>query len=99
MVAPPFTRSPLMAVHASAHPAVSGPAEERHAFLKKTALWTFLGLIAAGAIGGVSTFAIAPTILQSGRYSGTIVVLITFALAHFVARKMVYSSAKIPGFV
>lgn len=88
-----------MATHASVAPAISGPAEERHAFLKKTALWTFIGLIAAGAIGGVSTVAIAPTILSSGRYSGTIVVLITFALAHFVARKMVYSSAKVPGFV
>ena len=88
-----------MAVHTSAHPAISGPADERHAFLKKTAVWTFIGLIAAGAIGGVSTFAIAPTILQSGRWSGTIVILITFALAHFVARKMVYSGAKIPGFI
>jgi modulator of FtsH protease len=88
-----------MATHVSAAPAVSGPADERHAFLKKTALWTFLGLIAAAVIGGVSTFAIAPTILNSGRYSGTIVILVTFALAHFVARKMVYSGAKIPGFI
>ena len=88
-----------MSVHTSAHPAVSGPADERHAFLKKTALWTFMGLIAAGAIGAVSTFAIAPIILNSGRYSGTIVILVTFALAHFVARKMVYGGAKIPGFI
>jgi modulator of FtsH protease len=88
-----------MAAHVSVAPAISGPAEERHAFLKRTALWTFLGLIVSAIVGGISTFAIAPIILNSGRYSGTIVVLITFVLAHFVARKMVYSSAKVPGFI
>lgn len=88
-----------MATYASAAPAVSGPSEERHAFLKRTAVWTFIGLLVSGVIGGISTVAIAPAILSAGRYGGTIVVLVTFVLAHFVARKMVYSSAKVPGFI
>jgi len=33
-----------MSTFASPAPAISGPAEERHAFLKKTALWTLIGL-------------------------------------------------------
>jgi FtsH-binding integral membrane protein len=88
-----------MATYASAAPAISGPSEERHAFLKRTALWTFIGLLVAGVVGGISTVAIAPAILASGRYGGTVVVLVTFLLAHFVARKMVYSGAKVPGFI
>lgn len=88
-----------MSVHASAAPAVSGPSEERHAFLKRTALWTLVGLIVAGVVGAVSMFTVAPAIFSAGRWGGTIVVLGTFFLAHFVCRKMVYSSARVPGFV
>lgn len=88
-----------MAVHASAHPAVSGPAEERFTFLKRTAVWTFLGLIVAAVVGAVSTVTIAPVALSMGTYGGGIVVLVTFVLAHWVARKMVYSGAKVPGLI
>ncbi|MBI1947955.1 MAG: Bax inhibitor-1/YccA family protein [Deltaproteobacteria bacterium] len=88
-----------MSVYAAAAPPVSGPAEERHAFLKRTALWTFVGLVVAGVVGSVSMFTVAPAIFSTGRWGGTIVVLGTFFLAHFVCRKMVYAGAKVPGFV
>ena len=88
-----------MATYASAAPAISGPSEERHAFLKRVAVWTVIGLAAAAVIGAVSTFTLAPLVFSISPWGGTIVMLATFALAHFVARKMVYSGAKVPGFV
>lgn len=87
-----------MSVYASAAPAISGPAAERHAFLKRTALWTLGGLVVAAVVGSVSMVTVAPAIFQAGRYGGTIAVLGTFFLAHFVCRKMVYGGAKVPGF-
>lgn len=88
-----------MSVYAAPAPSISGPSTERHAFLKRTALWTLAGLVAAGVVGSVSMFTIAPAVFSAGRWGGTIVVLGTFFLAHFVCRKMVYSSAKVPGFI
>ena len=88
-----------MSTYASAAPAISGPSEERHAFLKRTAVWTLVGLVVAGVVGAFSTVFLAPIIFSAGRWGGTIVVLATFFLAHFACRKMVYSGAKVPGFV
>ena len=79
---------------------MSGPAEERHAFLKSTALWTVGGLVLAGAVGAFSTVAIAaPMSRAAGGWGGLIVVLGTFFFAHWVCRKMVYGSLKVPGFL
>jgi FtsH-binding integral membrane protein len=78
----------------------SGPSPERYAFLRKVGLWTFAGLVAAGVISIGSTALVAPVVFQMGSWAALIVIFGTFALSHWVARKMVYSeSTKIPGFV
>lgn len=87
-----------MSVAAGYAPAISGPSETRLAFLRKVGLLTFLGLAAAGVIAVVSTFTVAPAIYSLGRWGGFVAILGAFALSHYVARKMIYSGAKVPGF-
>lgn len=87
-----------MSTFAAAAPPISGPAVERHAFLKKTAVWTLLGLLVAAATGTASLFTIAP-FMFSIPYGGVAAILGTFFLAHWVCRKMVYGSAPVPGFI
>ena len=87
-----------MSTFAAAAPAISGPSQERHAFLKRTAIWTLVGLMVAGVVGAFSTAFVAPLIFSAGRWGGTIVVLGAFVIAHWVCRKMVYGGAKVPGF-
>jgi FtsH-binding integral membrane protein len=76
----------------------SGPSEARLGFLRRVGVFTFVGLTLAAIIGAVSMFTIAPAVYSMGRWGGLIVVLGTWALAHFVCRSMVYGSAKLPGF-
>ena len=80
-------------------PAISGPSESRLAFLRKVGLFTFLGLGVASVIAVVSTFTVAPLIFSLGSWGGFVAILGAFALSHYVARKMVYGGAKLPGFV
>ena len=88
-----------MSAFATAAPAISGPAEDRYAFLKRTAVRTVMGLVFAGAVGAVSTIAVAPIVFRTGPYAFGGVVLVTFAIAHWLCRRMVYGGAKIPGFI
>jgi FtsH-binding integral membrane protein len=87
-----------MSTYAAAAPPVSGPSVERHAFLKRTAVWTLIGLLLAAVVGTVSMFTIARVVFQIP-YGGIAVILGTFFFAHFVCRKMVYGSAAVPGFI
>lgn len=88
-----------MASYESSAAAVSGPASERHAFLKKVAMLTFLGLCGAGVLGVMSTALVVPAVASFGDLGVIAFFFGTFAIAHFVARKMVYGSAKMPGFI
>ena len=78
---------------------LSGPAAERTAFLKKVGLFTFLGLFGASVLGVLSTYLIVPTVASMGQYGVMIFFFGTFAIAHWVARSMVYGSMKLPGFI
>jgi FtsH-binding integral membrane protein len=88
-----------MPAYAVAAPAISGPSEDRHGFLLKTALWTLAGLIFSGGVGVLSTLSLAPLIARTRFIGGGVVVLVTFVIAHWLCRKMVYGGAKIPGFI
>jgi FtsH-binding integral membrane protein len=88
-----------MSSYESAASSLSGPSAERHAFLKKVGLFTFIGLTAAGALGIVSTYTVTPAIASMGSLPTLAFFFGTFALAHWVARGMVYGSAKMPGFI
>lgn len=89
-----------MSVAAGFAPAISGPSESRMAFLRKVGVFTFLGLGLASLIAVISTVTVAPVVYGvAGNMGGFITILATFALSHWVARKMIYGGAKIPGFV
>ena len=88
-----------MSVAAGYAPAVSGPSEARLAFLRKVGVFTFIALAVSAVIAVVSTFTIAPVVYSMGRWGGFVAVLGSFAISHYVARKMVYGSAKVPGFI
>lgn len=83
----------------SAASALSGPAAERAAFLKKVGLFTFVGLAGAGVLGILSTYLVMPVVARAGDIGVLVFFFGTFGLSHFVARKMVYGEAKMPGFV
>lgn len=89
-----------MTAHAGFAPAISGPSESRLAFLRKVGLFTFLGLSLAAVIAVVSTVTVAPVVFAvAPGFGGLVCVLGAFLLSHYVARKMIYGGAKIPGFV
>ncbi len=89
-----------MSIHAAAGLPISGPSAERHALLKKAALWSFLGMIGAAVVAVASTRYAAPAIYgMGGRWGGLFAVLGSFLVAHYVARNMVYGSLKVPGFI
>lgn len=88
-----------MTAHAGFAPAISGPSESRLAFLRKVGVFTFIGLAVAAAIAVVSTFTVAPVIFSIAPWAGFVSILGAFLLSHYVARKMIYGGAKIPGFV
>jgi FtsH-binding integral membrane protein len=79
-------------------PAISGPSASRLAFLRKVGLLTFLGLAAAGVISVVSAFTVAPAIFAIAPWAGFVAILGAFLVSHYVARKMIYGVAKVPGF-
>jgi FtsH-binding integral membrane protein len=87
-----------MSVTQAFAPAVSGPSEERLAFLRKVGLYTFGGLALTALVATVSTMTIAPMVL-SIPYGGMIGVLGAFLFSHILCRRMVYGTAKVPGFV
>lgn len=90
-----------MSVASAYAPAISGPSEARLAFLRKVGLWTFLSVAAAAVIAVISTVTIAPFIYGMGggiaRWGSLGLILGSFALSHYVARKMVYGDAKMAG--
>lgn len=88
-----------MSSYEGAAAGLSGPSVERHAFLKKVGITTFAALAVSGVLGVVSTRLIAPAIYSVGSMLATVVIFGSFAISHWVARKMVYGSAKMPGLV
>ena len=86
----------MSVAHVSA-PALSGPSEERLAFLRKVGLYTFGGLTLTAVIATISTFTVAPALLQF-RYGSMLGVLGAFLFSHILCRRMVYGSMKLPGF-
>jgi FtsH-binding integral membrane protein len=86
-----------MSTFAAAAPPISGPAEERHAFLKRTAVWTFVGLTIAALVGTFSMFTIS-RLLSSSYFVAIAIIFGAFFLAHYVCRKMVYQGST-AGFV
>jgi modulator of FtsH protease len=87
-----------MSVYASA-PTVSGPSSDRIQFMRRIGLWTVGGLTLAALVGGVSMFTVAPALMSINPWAGLIVMLATWAVAHWVCRGMVYGSAKLAGFL
>src|SRR5688572_14162481 len=87
-----------MGVYATA-PSISGPSSDRIKFLRRIGLWTAGGLALAALVGSVSMFTVAPAVFQISSWGGLIVILATWALAHWVCRSMVYGSAKLAGFL
>ena len=87
-----------MSVAAGYQP-ISGPSEARLAFMRKVGVFTFIGLAVAALIAVVSTVTIAPAVYSMGRWGGVVAILGSFAISHYVARKMIYGGAKIPGFI
>lgn len=79
--------------------AISGPASERIAFLRKVGVWTFAGLASAALLGVLSTKLVVPSVASFGNIGVLVFFFGTFALAHWVARGMVYGSMKVPGFI
>jgi FtsH-binding integral membrane protein len=79
--------------------AISGPASERITFLRKVGVLTFFGLLGASVLGVLSTVLVVPAVARVGDIGVIVFFLGTFALAHWVARGMVYGSMKMPGFI
>ncbi|MDP2340012.1 MAG: Bax inhibitor-1 family protein [Deltaproteobacteria bacterium] len=88
-----------MSVAAGYAPPISGPSEARITFLRKVGVFTFLALAISGVIAVVSTFTVAPAVYSMGRWGALVAILGSFMISHYVARKMVYGGAKIPGFI
>ncbi len=88
-----------MTAHAGFAPAISGPSESRLAFLRKVGVFTFLGLGLAAVIAVISTVTVAPVIFSIAPWAAFVGILGAFAVSHYVARKMIYGGAKIPGFI
>jgi FtsH-binding integral membrane protein len=66
--------------------------------LRKVALLTLIGLSVAAVVGATSMFTLAPALFAITPYAGFATVLITWAVAHWVCRGMVYGSMKGLGF-
>ncbi|MBT3221815.1 MAG: hypothetical protein HN348_22280 [Proteobacteria bacterium] len=83
-----------MAIAAYADPVIHAEPSTRVAYLRKVAALTFVGLILAAFSGTVSASVI---FLLEGAASSRMVQLVvifgSYFIAHFVARRMVYSSA------
>lgn len=88
-----------MSVAAGYAPAVSGPSEARLAFMRRVGVFTFIGLAVAALVAVVSMVTVAPVVFSLGSWGGFVAVLGSFAISHYVARKMIYGGAKIPGFI
>jgi FtsH-binding integral membrane protein len=89
-----------MSIHAASGVPLAGPSDERRAFLKKTALWSCGGVLVAAIVAVFSTTLLAPAIYgAAGGWGGLIAILGSFAIAHYVARGMVYGGAKVPGLI
>lgn len=80
--------------------ALSGPSAERHAFLKKVGIYTFLGLLGAGVVSVLSSAMIAPAIFRTGSSGLALgIIVVAWLVSHYGARAMVYGSLKVPGFI
>lgn len=81
-------------------PVAHAPADVRLGYLRKVLGLTFVGLVLAGGAGVATAVALAMTggALLSG-YVPMIVILGCWAVSNYVARPMVFGSAKVAGFV
>ncbi len=78
-------------------PVIEAPADERIEYLKKTGLYTAISLTIAAFTAVFSTMFIAPLI--TGRWTSLIVILGSWGVAHYVAPRFVFGSAKQMGLV
>jgi FtsH-binding integral membrane protein len=88
-----------MSAHSATVPVLDAPVEERGEFLRRVGSWTVGGLAFTALMGIVSAMYIAPAVFQGGRWAVIAVVYGSFLLAQTVARKMVYGTNKVAGFV
>src|SRR5438046_2237042 len=80
-------------------PAIAASVEERSAFLRRAAVWTFAGLVITAIVSLISMLVIVPLVLRGGTLAILGVVYGSFLLAQTVARRMVYGDAKLSGFL
>lgn len=80
-------------------PAFVAPVEERSAFLRRVALWTFGGLLITTLATLFSMVAIVPAVLKGGTWAILAVVYGSFLGSQTLARGMVYGNAKVPGYL
>ncbi len=88
-----------MSFVAAARPLATVAPDERVAYLKKVLAWTAggLGLSAASGIAMMGVITAVPALWN--QTIQIVVILGTWAIAQFVCRKMVFGSAKVPGFL
>ncbi len=86
-----------MAAPSISIPVIEAPAEERVEYLKKTGLYTAISLTIAAFSAVFSTLFIAPVI--TGRWTSLIVILGSWGIAHYVAPRFVFGTAKQAGLV
>ena len=89
-----------MATYAQSTPAITGPAAERVAFMRKVGTLTFGGLAVAAVSAVVSLYTIAVPVLQHlPGIALSLLVLGSFLFSNVVCRKLVYGEQKMVGFL
>lgn len=79
-------------------PAIDATPTDRSAFLRRTAGWTFGGLAITAIVAALSTFTIAPALLQLHWIAALVAIYGCFIFAQTGARGMVYGTTKLVGF-
>jgi len=72
---------------------------DRISFLRRTLAWTFGGVAIASVTGVVTAFGLASAPGLLSGFMPMALILGTWAITNFVARPMVFGSAKVPGFL
>jgi len=80
------------------HPVIEAGAEQRSEFLRAVALWTFGGLSITAVVSLLSAMFIAPAVLRNW-VASLLVIYGSMILSQTLARRMVYGTSKVGGFV